>query len=161
MTVALYAGSFDPFTLGHLSILTDATALFDRVIVAVGAHPSRNAMFGPDERLGLVEACIAEAKLSARADARQFDGLVVDAARAWGADALVRGVRDGTDLDYELQMVGMNRAMAPDLPTVILPPSPSTRHVTGTLVRQIASMGGDVSPFVPPATLAALAARTM
>ena len=159
MNTAIYPGSFDPFTNGHLDILRDASAIFDRVVVAVGAHPTKSGMLDPSERITLVEACIDEADLSGRATAREFDGLVIEAARDWGASAIVRGVRDGTDLDYEMQMIGMNREMAPEVATVLLPPRTASRHVTGTLVRQIAAMGGDVSPFVPAATLAMLGRR--
>jgi pantetheine-phosphate adenylyltransferase len=90
---------------------------------------------------------------------QSFDGLATDAAQALGAVAIVRGLRDGTDLDYEMQMAGMNGAMAPEIATVFLPASPASRPITATLVRQIAAMGGDVAPFVPAAVVAALRAR--
>ena len=154
MTRALFAGSFDPFTNGHLDVLRDAMACFDTVIVAVGTHATKNAMLSVETRLGLIRD-VADG-LPGAVETTTFEDLLVDAARRERADVLVRGLRDGTDLDYELQLAGMNRGMAPALPTVLLPPRAGTRHVTGTLVRQIAKMGGDVSPFVPPATLAAL-----
>ena len=159
MTLALYAGSFDPFTLGHLAVLEDAAAIFARVVVAVGAHPTKRAMLDAEARAGIIRTCADAAGLSDRVEVAFFDGLVVDAARDQGAAVLVRGVRDASDLDDELRMAGMNRAMSPDLPTVLIPPRVELRHVTGTLVRQIAAMGGDVSSFVPAATLAALGAR--
>lgn len=154
MATAFYPGSFDPFTNGHLAILGDATAMFDHVIVGIGVHSSKVGTLSFGQRKDLIEGIIGDSNLNARVVA--FDGLVVDACSEHGAAVLVRGVRDGSDFDYELQMSGMNREMAPDLRTVLIPPRPDTRHVTGTLVRQIHAMGGDVSPFVPPQTLAAL-----
>lgn len=158
MVTALYPGSFDPFTNGHLAILSDAMAMFDRVIVGIGVHTSKVGTIPYDRRHSLIESIVA--RLDGTASVVRFDGLVVDACRENEASVLVRGVRDGTDLDYELQMVGMNREMAPAVRTVLLPPRAKVRHVTGTLVRQIHAMGGDVSPFVPPETLAVLRERT-
>lgn len=158
MTTALYPGSFDPFTSGHLSILRAGMAMFERVIVAIGIHSSKTGTLPYDDRQALIEAIVV--RIGGNAAVVRFDGLVVDACRGHGASVLIRGVRDGTDLDYELQMVGMNGAMAPEVRTVLLPPEPSVRHVTGTLVRQIHAMGGDVSPFVPPETLALLRERS-
>ena len=158
--VALYPGSFDPFTNGHEAILRAAVRMFDQVVVAVGVHPTKRGLLDREERIALVEACIAPIATEGRISVARFDGLVVDAAREAGATALVRGLRDGTDLDYEFQMAGMNGAMLPELHTVFLPATPETRHITATLVRQIAAMGGDVSAFVPAATLAALRARS-
>ena len=159
MTVALYAGSFDPFTNGHAGVLRAGLQAFERVVVAIGRHPTKPGFLPHDARAEVVRAVAAEWGAGARVGVVAFDGLVVNAARENGAGVLLRGLRDGTDLDYELQMAGMNGAMAPDVQTVFVPAEPTTRHITATLVRQIASMGGDVAPFVPPATLAALAAR--
>ena len=158
MVTAFYPGSFDPFTNGHLAILSDAMVIFDRVVVGIGVHSSKVGTISYDRRHTLIEAVID--RVGGNASVVRFDGLVVQACTANGATVLVRGVRDGTDLDYELQMVGMNRALAPTIRTVLLPPRSDTRHVTGTLVRQIHAMGGDVSPFVPPETLAVLRERT-
>ena len=119
--IALYPGSFDPVTNGHLDVVRHAVRLCDRLIVAIGVHPGKKPLFSVDERL-----------------------------------AMVRGLRDGTDLDYEMQISGMNEAMAPDVHTVFVPASAPVRPITATLVRQIAGMGGDVSPFVPPAVAAHL-----
>ena len=156
---ALYPGTFDPLTNGHVDILTAAFALCDRLVVAVGVHPDKTPLLGVDDRIELIET-IAE-PLAAEAEVEltvmTFDNLVVDFAREVDAGILVRGLRDGTDLDYEMQMAGMNGAMAPDLQTVFLPARPGARHVTATLVRQIAGMGGDVSAFVPGPVLAKLA----
>jgi pantetheine-phosphate adenylyltransferase len=156
---ALYPGTFDPLTNGHVDILQAAFSLCDRLVVAVGVHPSKAPMLGVDDRIALIETVVGP--LAAEADVEltvmTFDNLVVDFAREVDAGILVRGLRDGTDLDYEMQMAGMNGAMAPDLQTVFLPARPGVRHITATLVRQIAAMGGDVSAFVPEAVLAKLA----
>lgn len=148
---ALYPGSFDPLTNGHLDMLRASFALCDRLIVAVGVHPAKSPMLAAEDRVALIEDVAAPlAKASGVAlDVRTFDNLVVDLAAEVGAGILIRGLRDGTDLDYEMQMAGMNSAMAPGLQTVFLPASPAERHITATLVRQIASMGGDITGFVP------------
>jgi pantetheine-phosphate adenylyltransferase len=155
--IAIYAGSFDPITNGHLDVLKGALNLFDHVIVAVGTHPGKKGFFDFSERLDLIRTVMADEKISqSRAEVATFDGLLVDAARHHGATALVRGLRDSTDLDYEMQMAGMNEMMAPELQTVFIPASPSVRTITATLVRQIASMGGETSSFVPLAVQHAL-----
>lgn len=152
---ALYTGSFDPPTLGHMAVLETALTLFDRVVVAIGVHPGKTPVFTPDERAALLRATCDDDRVAVTF----FDGLAVDAARRAGACAMVRGLRDGTDLDYEMQMSGMNGAMAPEVATVFLPASPATRPITATLVRQIATMGGDVSAFVHPLVRDALTAK--
>jgi pantetheine-phosphate adenylyltransferase len=156
---ALYPGSFDPLTLGHRDVLRDATRLFDRVVVAIGVHHGKAPLFSFEERKRLIEEVSRMEGFGAAVSVASFEGLAVEAAREFGAVAIVRGLRDGTDLDYEMQMAGMNAAMAPEIATVFLPASPSSRPITATLVRQIAAMGGDVAPFVPAAVAAALRAR--
>ncbi|SFB44223.1 Phosphopantetheine adenylyltransferase [Rhizobium sp. NFR07] len=161
MTTAFYPGSFDPMTNGHLDVLVQALQVADRVIVAIGVHPGKTPLFSFEERADLIRASLAEAlpEKAGNIDVVSFDRLVVDAARANGARLLIRGLRDGTDLDYEMQMAGMNRQMAPDVQTVFLPAGTASRPITATLVRQIASMGGDVSAFVPAPVLAALKSK--
>jgi pantetheine-phosphate adenylyltransferase len=156
---ALYPGTFDPLTNGHVDILRAAFSLCDRLVAAVGVHPSKAPMLGVDDRIELIETVCGPLAAEAGVEliVMTFDNLVVDFAREVDAGILVRGLRDGTDLDYEMQMAGMNGAMAPDLQTVFLPARPGARHITATLVRQIAGMGGDVSPFVPEPVLAKLA----
>ncbi|MBZ9734415.1 MULTISPECIES: pantetheine-phosphate adenylyltransferase [unclassified Mesorhizobium] len=158
---ALYAGSFDPLTNGHLDVLKASLAVADTVYAAIGIHPGKKPLFSFEERVELIEAATkAEfGRDSDRIKVVSFDGLVIDAARKHGASIMIRGLRDGTDLDYEMQMAGMNETMAPELQTVFLPASPSVRTITATLVRQIASMGGDIRPFVPAAVAGALAAK--
>ena len=149
--VAIYGGSFDPITNGHMDVLRATLAVFDKVVVAIGTHPGKKGLFDFKERVTLIEEVIDSEGIPTDAvEIVSFDGLIVDAARSHGAKALVRGLRDGTDLDLEMQLAGMNHTMAPDLQTVLLPSTPQARHITATLVRQIASMGGDVSAFVPP-----------
>jgi pantetheine-phosphate adenylyltransferase len=159
--IALYAGSFDPVTNGHLDVVRGACRLADKLVLAIGVHPGKTPLFPADERLAMLkEVCgpVASAGKTAL-EFVTFDNLVIEAARKAGATLLIRGLRDGTDLDYEMQMAGMNGAMEPSVQTVFLPASPAVRPITATLVRQIAAMRGDVSPFVPKPVLARLAAK--
>ncbi len=158
---AIYAGSFDPLTNGHLDVLKASLAVADTVYAAIGIHPGKKPLFDFDERLTLIERAAADefGADAGRIKVVAFDGLVIDAAKRHGASIMIRGLRDGTDLDYEMQMAGMNETMAPDLQTVFLPASPSVRTITATLVRQIASMGGDIRPFVPKAVVVPLKAK--
>ena len=152
MRSAFYAGSFDPVTNGHVDVLRHCFSLADRVVVGIGIHPGKVPLFTFDERAEMIREATADFAKSAGAtlEVVTFDGLVIEAARKAGASLMVRGLRDGTDLDYEMQMAGMNGQMAPDITTVFLPASPLVRPITATLVRQIAKMGGDVTGFVPP-----------
>ena len=161
MTIAIYAGSFDPMTNGHMDVLKGALRLAAQVIVAIGAHPGKKSLFSYEERVELIKASAADilGEDSRRISVISFDNLLIEAARAHGALLIVRGLRDGTDLDYEMQMAGMNGTMAPELQTVFLPADPAVRTITATLVRQISSMGGDVRPFVPAVVAAALVAK--
>jgi len=158
---AFYAGSFDPLTNGHLDVLKGALTIADTVVVGIGIHPGKKPLFSYEERVALIERSARDelAEDGRRIKVVAFDNLVINAARAHGASIMIRGLRDGTDLDYEMQMAGMNETMAPDLQTVFLPASPSVRTITATLVRQIASMGGDIAPFVPVAVAGALKAK--
>lgn len=159
--IALYAGSFDPVTNGHLDVVRQAVGLADRLVLAIGTNPGKTPMFSFEERLAmLTDTCGPVAKAAgAELTCTAFDGLVVDLARREGATLLIRGLRDSTDFDYEMQMAGMNGAMAPGIQTVFLPASPAVRPITATLVRQIAKMGGDVSAFVPAPVVAKLKSK--
>ncbi|MBX9450307.1 MAG: pantetheine-phosphate adenylyltransferase [Neoaquamicrobium sediminum] len=159
--IAFYAGSFDPLTNGHLDVLKGALTIADEIIVGIGVQASKQPLFSFEERVTLIEAWAKEelGEGASRLRIVSFSGLLVDAARNEGASILIRGLRDGTDLDYEMQMAGMNETMAPELQTIFLPASPSVRTITATLVRQIASMGGDIRPFVPAVVATALDAK--
>ena len=158
LRIALYAGSFDPVTNGHLDVVRQAARLADRLVLAIGIHPGKTPLFTVEDRVTMVEeTCAPLARgQGCEFDCITFDDLVVTAAKRVGATVLIRGLRDGSDFDYEMQMAGMNGAMAPEVQTVFLPASPSVRPITATLVRQIAGMGGDVSAFVPASVAARL-----
>ena len=157
MTIAYYPGSFDPFTNGHMDVLAGALRIASKVVIGIGIQASKVPLFSFDERKTLIlEALDNDAS---RVSVESFSGLVVNAAQRAGASMLIRGVRDGTDLDYEMQMAGMNGVLNPDIQTVFLPASPGARPITATLVRQIASMGGDISAFVPGNVATALALK--
>jgi pantetheine-phosphate adenylyltransferase len=155
---AVYPGSFDPLTRGHEDLVRRALALADRVVVAVAHAPTqaKTGLFDIGERLEMIRETFAD---EPRVDAVAFQGLLVDFARARGAAVVIRGVRTVADFEYELQMATMNRKLAPAVETVFLAPDPAHSFVTGTLVRQVAALGGDVSPFVPPAVLRRIRAR--
>jgi pantetheine-phosphate adenylyltransferase len=159
--IAFYSGSFDPLTNGHLDVVEHAAALCDRLVVGVGTNPNKAGLFSIEERLDMIRAAAAPTleRMGCALETVAFSGLAIEAARAAGATIIVRGLRDSTDFDYEMQMAGMNGAMAPEIRTVFLPASSPVRPITATLVRQIAAMGGDASPFVPPNVVAALKAK--
>jgi pantetheine-phosphate adenylyltransferase len=156
--IALFAGSFDPITLGHLDVVRNAVRLVDRLVLAIGMHPGKTPLFSAEERLAMLAEICGPVARDAGCEilCTTFADLVVSVARREGATILIRGVRDATDFDYEMQMAGMNAAMAPEVQTVFLPASPAVRPITATLVRQIAGMGGDVSTFVPAQVAARL-----
>ncbi len=156
--IALYAGSFDPVTNGHLDVVRQAVRLADRLVLAIGVHPGKAPLFPFEERLAMLsETCGPIAKAAgAELACVTFDDLVVSLATREGATMLIRGLRDATDFDYEMQMAGMNGTMAPAVQTVFLPASPAVRPITATLVRQIAGMGGDITAFVPASVAARL-----
>jgi pantetheine-phosphate adenylyltransferase len=158
---ALYPGTFDPLTNGHVDVLKAALRVCDRLVLGLGVHPAKAPMLSVDDRLDLLETVAAPMGKAAGVpvETMTFDNLVVDFAREVGATILIRGLRDGTDLDYEMQMAGTNGTLAPWLQTVFLPATPAARHITATLVRQIASMSGDIAPFVPAAVAERLKQR--
>ena len=156
--VGFYPGSFDPVTNGHLDVIERACRLVDHLVVAIGTHPTKTPLLSYEQRHMLLNQIVEP--IGRRSNTAftivEFAGLMVHAARAQGAKLIIRGLRDTTDYNYEMQMVGMNAQMAPDLQTVFVPSSPHVRHISATLVRQIAQMGGDVSAFVPANVLKAL-----
>ncbi len=152
---AVIPGSFDPVTLGHVDIMRRAAALFDEVVVGVGVNSSKSYLFSPDERLALVREAVADLP---RVTAAPLDGLLVDFCREVHAGVIVKGGRGGADFEFEAQMAQMNHALT-GVETLVLPAAAQWAYVSSTLVRQIASLGGDVSRFVPPCVNARLAAR--
>ncbi len=156
-----FSGSFDPMTNGHLDVIDHASALCDRLVIGVGSNPSKVGLFTVEERLAIIRDAAAPVLegTGCALEIVSFTGLAIEAAQAAGATIIVRGLRDSTDFNYEMQMAGMNGAMAPELRTVFLPASSPVRPITATLVRQIAAMGGDASPFAPANVVAALKAK--
>jgi len=148
-----YPGSFDPVTYGHLDVIARAARLVDRLVLGVGVHHGKKGLIPTEERISLLEEVAAPIGAHAGISIviSTFDGLAVDAARSCEAGVIIRGLRDATDFDYEVQMGQMNAAMAPDIETIFLAASPATRMIASSLVRQIATMGGDIAPFVPDA----------
>ncbi len=156
MRLALYPGTFDPVTLGHLDVLERALAVFDRVEVTVAVNASKQTLFSADERVALVHESIAGMDGADRVTVAVFEGLLVDHARACGAVALVRGLRQVSDFDYEMRMAVANRRLAPGVQTVFFPPAEDQAFVAASIVRDIHRWGGDVASFVPPAVARAL-----
>ena len=159
--IGFTSGSFDPVTNGHLDVIQRAARMVDRLVIGIGVHPGKAPLFSAEEKIEMLRADTAAIarKSGCAIEIVTFDNLTVDAAKAAGATLIFRGLRDGTDFDYEMQMAGMNGAMAPGVDTVFLPASPEVRHITGTLVRQIAMMGGNVSQFVPAGVARRLKAK--
>ena len=159
-SLALYPGTFDPVTYGHLDVLERALKVFDAVEVTVAVNASKRTLFSTEDRVGLVQASLAEVVGAERVRVTAFEGLLVDHARATGAVALVRGLRQVSDFDYEFRMALANRRLFPDLQTVFLMPAEAHTFVAASIVREIHRWGGDVTSFVPPPVVAALAARS-
>lgn len=158
MRVGLYPGSFDPVTYGHIDIVRRAAHLVDKLVIAVGTHHDKHPLFSAEERVKLTKAVLGPIaqSIGLALEVTTYDNLTVDAAKDAKATVVIRGLRDAGDFDYEMQMAGMNQALAPEIETVFLASSPEARHIAASLVRQIAAMGGDVSSFVPPPVAAAL-----
>ncbi len=155
-----YPGSFDPVTFGHLDIIARSARLVDRLVLGVGVHHGKQALIAAGQRIALLEQVtrpIAE-HTGVKISIETFDGLAVDAARRAHASLIIRGLRDASDFDYEVQMGQMNGAMAPDIETVVLAASPATRMIASSLVKQIARMGGDVTLFIPKEAVAVVKA---
>lgn len=145
---AIYPGSFDPLTLGHLDLIERASRIFDQVIVAVGVNSRKRTVFTANERIGMVKASVKGLK-NVKVDA--FDGLLVDYARAKNIHVLLRGLRAFSDFEYEFQMALANRKMAPEIEMIFLMPKETLSYISSSTVREIAERGGDVTPFVPSA----------
>ncbi|HEY8595445.1 MAG TPA: pantetheine-phosphate adenylyltransferase [Devosiaceae bacterium] len=156
--VGFYPGSFDPVTNGHLDVIERACRLVDKLFVGVGVNSSKTGLLAHADRMALLKHTVEPIarRTETEIEVVEFNGLAVQAARRLGARLIIRGLRDTTDYNYEMQMVGMNAQMAPELQTVFVPASPHVRHISATLVRQIAQMDGDISAFVPAVVLKAL-----
>jgi pantetheine-phosphate adenylyltransferase len=158
MSVAVYPGSFDPITNGHLDIIGRAANVFDRVIVAVLANPRKTALLPVDERIRVIREALADDDvLSARVEVASFEGLTVDFCHAHDATSIVRGLRAISDFETEMQLAHNNRVLAPDIDTVFFMTAIANGYVSSSLVKEIASFGGDVSAMLPGPAAAALA----
>jgi pantetheine-phosphate adenylyltransferase len=151
--LAIYAGSFDPVTLGHLDLIERASQLFTDVIVGIGFHPTRKPLFSNEERMELLRSVT---RPYTNVAVESFSGLLIDFCKAKKAGVIVRGLRAATDFEYELQIAHANADLSPDVDTVFLPTRTKHGFVSASLVREIASHGGDVSRYAPPAVCAAL-----
>ncbi len=158
MKSAVYPGSFDPITYGHLDVVRRAADVFDRVILAVLVNPRKTPLLGIEERLETIRRSVAETwpELAGRVEVEAFDGLTVEFCRAAGAGFIVRGLRAISDFETELQMAHTNRKLAPDVDTVFFMTSLEHSYLSSSLVKEIASFGGDVGRMVPPAAAARL-----
>lgn len=159
--IGLYPGTFDPITNGHIDIIRRSLRLVDHLIVGIGINATKVPMLSFDERKQLIESETEglAREMGGRVTVEGFEGLLVDVAAKLGASAIIRGLRGSVDYEYEAQMVGMNRVMNPAIETVFLAASPDTQFISSTLVRQIAGMGGDILPFVPPLVAEKIIAR--
>ncbi len=154
--LAVYAGSFDPVTLGHLDVIERASALFSDVVVAIGINAARQALFSIEDRLQLVATVSKPMK---NVTVESFDGLLIEYCRQRGARVIVRGLRAATDFEYELQIAHANADLCPEIDTVFLPTRVKNGFISASLVREIASFRGDVSRYAPPAVCEALAIK--
>ncbi|HVE43708.1 MAG TPA: pantetheine-phosphate adenylyltransferase [Gammaproteobacteria bacterium] len=150
---AVYAGTFDPITLGHVDLVQRATRIFDHIIIGVAENNKKNPLFSIEERVSLTATILKEYK---NVQVLGFDGLLVDFAAAHGANVVLRGLRTVTDFDYEFQLASMNRRLNDSVESIFLMPAEKYMYVSSNLVREIAAFGGDVSPFVPPLVVDAL-----
>ncbi len=153
---AMYPGTFDPITLGHEDLVRRATRLFDKVVVAIAANPSKEPMFSLDERVSLAQAVL---KGLDGVEVMGYSGLTVDFAKEHGLQAIIRGLRAISDFEYEFQLANMNRHLTDEVETAFLTPTEKYTYISSSLVREVASMGGDISEFVSPEVKAALMER--
>jgi pantetheine-phosphate adenylyltransferase len=156
MTIAVYPGTFDPITNGHSDIVARAAALFDKVVVAVAENPGKSPAFELHQRVALVREILVHHD---NVEIISFASLLVDLAHSLGADVILRGLRAVSDFEYEFQLAGMNRRLAPDIETLFLTPGEQYAYISSSLVREIAALGGDVAGFVHPSVRAALSER--
>ncbi len=153
---AMYPGTFDPITLGHEDLVRRATRLFDKVVVAIAANPSKEPMFSLDERVNLAQAVLAGLD---GVEVMGYSGLTVEFAKEHGLQAIIRGLRAISDFEYEFQLANMNRHLTDEVESVFLTPTETYTYISSSLVREICSMGGDISEFVSPKVKQALTER--
>lgn len=149
MTKAIYAGSFDPFTMGHLNILNRSAKMFDEVIVAIGTNTSKKSLFTPDEKLEMITAVVKESSYDNVRVVLHVDGLIVDFAKSEGATVMVRGIRSLTDMEYEMSIASMNKTQQPEIESVFLMADEKYSFVSSSLIKEVAIFDGDVSGMVP------------
>jgi pantetheine-phosphate adenylyltransferase len=145
-SLAIYPGTFDPLTLGHVDLMKRAARLFKRVIIAITARPRKATLFTAEERLAMAKKLASQIP---NLEAEVFDGLLVDYVRKKGAGVIIRGLRAFSDFEYEFQMALTNRQLAPDIETLFMMPKDTLSYISSTLVREVAALGGDTSKFVP------------
>jgi pantetheine-phosphate adenylyltransferase len=151
--IAVYAGTFDPITYGHIDVVSRAARIFDQVIVAVAKNLNKQTLFSVEERVALARSVLNSLE---NVSVQGFDNLLIEFAKQYNANVILRGVRTVTDFDYEFQLASMNRCMHPDIESVFLLPAEKYMYISSSLVREVAMLGGDVSSFVPPVVLQAL-----
>ena len=156
MATAVYPGSFDPVTLGHMDIIERTARMFDHVIIGVLQNNSKTPLFSVEERVNMIKSITSHLE---NIEVRSFDGLLVDFVHQCRADVIVRGLRAITDFEYELQMAQTNRVLAPDVDTVFLTTGLKYAYLSSTIVKEVASFGGDISNFVPPQALEAILSK--
>jgi len=154
--LAIYPGTFDPITLGHLDIIERAVSIFDEVIVSVGQNIGKQPLFTVEERINMIQKTCAHID---NVRVTHFDGLIVDYARSQGARAMIRGLRAMSDFEFEFQMALVNRTLYPELVQVFLMPHEAYTHLNSTIVREVSSFGGDITPFVTPYVAEVLAKK--
>ena len=143
--IAIYPGTFDPITKGHTDIVQRGVRMFDRLVVAIAPNKAKNPLFSLEERVALVESVLADIP---NVEVRSFDNLLVDFAHSVGANVILRGLRAVSDFEYEFQLAGMNRRLAPNIETTFLTPAEQYAFLSSSMIREIALLGGDISPFV-------------
>ncbi len=147
---ALYPGTFDPMTLGHLDIIKRASKLCDKLVIAVAINHGKNPLFSLDERVEMVELAIEPLRAEIEVEVKPFEGLLIHFVESVGASVIVRGLRAVSDFEYEFQMAGMNDRLNPSIETVFLMADPQYQTIASRLVKEIARLGGDIGPFVTP-----------
>lgn len=155
--IAVYTGTFDPLTLGHLDIIRRALGIADKLVIGVADNSLKTPLFTREQRVVSLKREVAA--IGGGIEVKEFDGLAVAFARSMGARIIVRGLRSGSDLDYETPMAAMNRTMAPEIDTVFLAASPAFAHIASSLVKDVARGGGDIEKFVPSAVAAEIRAH--